>query len=127
MNTRDKNFQELQAKWYKKLKSKGFDDIEENEDRLKSWASSQFVQHDNPILFEAKAQYYRNASKFLHDHKFADKISKFIWQQHSEGCSYRSIVKKLKEKKIKTNTEQVYHVIRDLREIMLSIYGLKYD
>lgn len=90
----------LQAKWYGKLKKKGFEDIEYDEDHLKL-SSERFVVRNsgayaNPTLTSAKYEYYSSCRKFLNEYTFKNKKERAVFELHSEGVSIRDIATKLR-------------------------------
>ncbi len=100
MNNRSKEFKELQAKWYAKLKKTGFEDLEQNEYSLRLFHSTYFSdsRRNDPQVVAAKLEYYRLAGHFLYDHKFENALERTIWQMHADGKSIRTIEKVLKAK-----------------------------
>ncbi len=119
MDPNSKEFKALQKKWYGKLKAEEFNDIEQADGNLKTWASSAFSHNFNETLFEAKETYYRLARQFLHSHPFQDKKEHLIWSLHSEGVSVRNIVKALKTKRFKAHKDGVHSVVQRLANLML--------
>lgn len=111
MKPDSKEFKALQAKWDKKLKDRGFDDIEQRDGNLKVWSSFFFKKRHNPILFEAKEEYYRAAGKFLYDHKWTSKKDRTIWELHCQGKSARVIVKEMKSRHFRINKPMVHQII----------------
>lgn len=120
MNQNSNEFKKLQADWYKKIKDKGFNDIEQEDGMLKSWHSSLFSKNYNVITHEAKEEYYRLAGIFLQHNKFKDAKERYIWERHSSGVSIRNIVKELKAKKIKAYKVLVLKIIQRLSKKMLA-------
>lgn len=118
MDPKSKEFKALQAHWDKKLKQDGFHDIEQADGLLKQWDNLWFHTHTNPILYEAKAEYYRQAEHFLHSHQFDTTTEKIVWQLHSEGFGYREISKALRELGIKRNKDTVGKLVHKLQELM---------
>jgi hypothetical protein len=129
MNPSSKQFKALQDKWYKKLKDSGFEDIEQDEHYLKrsstnflssnfNYDSSHTVQ-DIVNKIELKTEYFRLARHFLNDHKFKNKNQKYIWAQHSEGVSHRTITEDLKKRGVNIGRTTVLKTIAELRELML--------
>lgn len=116
-------YAKLKALWYKKLKDEGFDDIEQDEDNLKSW-SAKFVREGSPLeLIESKTAYYQMATNFLNDYDFETELEKIIWTYHSEAISYRNIAKLLKESKvIETNRTTIWQIVKRLGESMKKMY-----
>lgn len=122
-----KEFKKLEKKWYKKLESNGFENIEDSVGRLKEWSSRFYLNHNNQkghkikyedILFKStiKTEYYRRAEQFLHSHTFNDKLEKEIWRMHSEGISCRAIAKKINRPKYKKDA--INEKIRALAKMM---------
>ena len=103
MKPQTKQFKNLRDRWYKKLKDSGFEDIEQDEDRLKEYSTTRFTSGKNnklppdqiKTLNDSKEEYYRVAGHFLHEHEFNNEVDRFIWQKHAEGHSYRDITKML--------------------------------
>lgn len=130
MNPKTKKFQALQRKWYKKLENTGFEDIEQNESKLKNWTSARLQAGRNNgnsveqtmVFNESKEEYYRLAGFFLYDHKFLSKQDHLVWKLHSEGVPIRDISKVLKALKYSVASTQVKDIIHRLRTIMLSLY-----
>lgn len=117
MNIKSKEFKELQREWTKKLKKSGFEDIEQDEDHLKSWSYEFFREYDEN-KFKAKEEYYNMASEFFNNYHFENSTDKFVWFQHSEGVSIRDIVKMLKVKRIKSYRFKVHETIKRFRRLM---------
>lgn len=126
--SKDKAFKDLQRQWYKKLKKSGFDDIEKDEDNLKSWSSDFFRRHKtdhkeyhreyNEDKFKAHEEYYRMAEEFLTNYHFENSTDRFIWSQHAEAVSIREIVRMLKVKRIKSYKFKVHETIKRLKRLM---------
>lgn len=114
-----KEFKALEAKWYKKLKSKGFEDIEQDEDNLKVWINDYFPQRYDLSRFDAKQEYYRLAGQFTFEHPFESPLDRRMWELHAEGVSLRSIVTELnKNRTHKLNKDGVHAKIKAFRAIM---------
>lgn len=112
-------FKKLQEQWYKKLKKSGFKDIEQNEDRLMVWDSTEFQKNYSEIKFKARESYYRMAEHFLTNHKFTSEAERYTWQLHSEGKSIREIIKLMRARGFKAYMDLVWGRIKTLRQIML--------
>lgn len=84
-------FDKLQEEWYRKLRESGFNDIESDEFNLKIWSDRFIQQHADPVLWQAKEEYYRLAERFLNEHKFESNLDKVIWEYHANALSARSI------------------------------------
>lgn len=129
MNPNSKQFKTLQDKWYKKLKDSGFEDIEQDETYLKrsstNFLSSNFnydtshTVQDIVNKIELKTEYFRRARHFLNDHKFKNKTQKYIWAEHSEGVSHRTITEALKARGHNIGRTKVLNIIAELRTLML--------
>jgi hypothetical protein len=89
-----KKFKALKAKWDKKLKNTGFEDVENEDGSLKA------STHPKAISFalrdkEEREAYYGIATQLLHTYTFVDEIEKRIWEMHCEGIAVRHIMKEL--------------------------------
>jgi len=113
-------FLELQAKWYDKLKQKGFQDIEEFSDKYgnrKSFlkrSSKSLSYKYNPTTF----QHFRLARNFLEHGHFSSKLDKFIWKLYAEGYSYRDIIVELAKKDIHYSVFFIFKKVRQLNQDM---------
>lgn len=122
-------FEQLKAKWYKKLEKSGFEDIESDENNLKVW-SSIFARKNSPEVWQARAEYYQMATNFLEDYKFSNDVEKIVWEYHSNGISMRDISKLLKKARVKSipiNRQDIGVLIRKLKNSMYSMYVAKQD
>jgi len=81
----------LIAKWYKKLKAGGFEDIEKDEYTLKEYHSVKF-KAKRVVGWEEKQRYYEVARQLLHTFPFTSKESRHIWKLHADGKSVEHIV-----------------------------------
>ncbi len=106
-------FKRLRAKWYKKLKDEGFEDIESpDSELLHKWHGSLFATHYDPVVTPAKEEYYRRAAQELHTYPFENNLDRLIWEKHAGGLSIRDIVKLLKKRRFKqTFSRQKVHTI----------------
>lgn len=110
------NLKALKTKWYRKLKVKGFIDIEDTEspkEFLKEWHSTWFKTHTTPESFKEKHRYYQMTTYFSTTHTFSSKLEERVWCLHSDGLSYREIAKKTR-----TNKDKVGKIVNDLLKIM---------
>lgn len=94
-STKPEDLKALQKLWYEKLKSEGFDDIEDGP-YLKEWDSFYFQTRHEPQSFSLKHEYYYLAEHFLTSFEFKSEIEKEIWRLHSEGLGFRDISKAIK-------------------------------
>lgn len=129
MSSHNKEFLELQAKWYKKLEQSGFSDIEQNDDNpgkvggnLKTWSGS-FMANMEKTSFEDKQRYFELAGQFLHEYKFEDSSEKRVWELHSQGLSIREIARAIKKKSLAKDS--VFRIIKKLKDLMFVLYGVK--
>ena len=119
-----KEFEKLQAVWYKKLSKKGFKDIErtdrvgKEENRLKTDATENIAHLYTIERFTAREDYYRAAGHFLYDYKFKTPKERYIWELHATGKSIREIVTILKSRRQKAYKDLVHAVIKRLTEEM---------
>lgn len=100
-------FKSLRTKWYKKLKDKGFEDIEQDDVRLKQWSDTYFKRNgasqSNNTIVKAKLAYYSSCRQFLEEYKFKNKIEKQMFAMHSEGIGIRVIAVELKTYRTKVH------------------------
>lgn len=122
--SKSKEFLELQNKWYKKLKTKGFEDIEQDEDKLTRWDSHYFFDRHTKETAEERTEYYRLAGQFLHEYKFADSTERAIWEAHALGSpSHKTIAPLINKPGYGRNA--VWLILKRLREAMFKAYGIK--
>ena len=115
-----KEFLALQKLWDKKLAASGFEDIEQRDGNLKTWASLFTRGATADVTVEAKQEYFRAAGHFLHRHRFTA-FEKKVWALHAEGLSVRNVVISLKDNfGIKTYKRQVHETIQRLFKLMMA-------
>lgn len=85
------SLKDLKAKWYKKLRDKGFKDIEDDKGRLVTWSTSQALKAKTAKY--QKADYYRLANQFIYDKKFDTVKQRAMWTFHAYGLSFDAIAK----------------------------------
>jgi hypothetical protein len=118
-------YDKLRAIWYKKLEESGFEDIEQDDDKLKAW-SSRFAHDNVRQLMEDRQPYYRLCDRFLNEFKFDSNFETVIWEYHSNGLSNKQIDKLFKETKaFKTNRHTIWLIIKRLEKTMLTMYVSK--
>lgn len=120
-----KEFLELQAKWYEKLKKDKFNDIERNETTLHLSHAGYFSDlrknPNHPDVIEAKQNYYRLAGQFTHEHKFKSRRQKRIWQLHADGKSVRQIAEILKKQGVlESKKSAVFDAIKAVESEMIN-------
>lgn len=115
---------QLLDKWYKKLKNSGFDDIENEDGRLRTGANNNIENIQTVDSFENRQEYYRLVGHFLHEHQFKSAFDRIVWQLHGEGKSTREIVAHLKSKNFKVYSDKVNKAILALRKAMKVLYGV---
>lgn len=109
----DQAFNDLQSQWNEKLRSEGFDDIEDTtkDDRpLKEWHSFKFLSYKAQIRQKKREGYQHQIDTFANDPQFFEILrllgshgnSKFseanlehIWHLHRAGDTERSIAKQM--------------------------------
>lgn len=124
MSDNKREYERLRAIWYQKLKDDGFNDVEQDEDNLKSW-STKFVREGTPLaLIESKTAYYQMATNFLNEYKFESELEKIIWTYHTEAISYRDIATVLKETKVvkKMDRTTIWQIVQKLKKSMKNMY-----
>lgn len=117
------SYEELRTKWYKKLKDKGFVDIEHNE-----WFHNHDRFHSKKFLstYKQKEEYFQLAQDFLNIYKFDKKIEEVIWEYHVNGLTIRNIAEILKRLGYKRNSRgKVWDTIKSLRQKMFTAYQIK--
>lgn len=116
------DYDKLRAIWYQKLKDEGYNDIESDEDHLKTW-STKFASKKSQADWQAKATYYSMASNFLNDYPFENDLERIIWEYHANAISVRDIAITLNKAGItKTNRTTVWQTIKRLEAKMKSLY-----
>ena len=111
-----KHCQELQAKWYDKIK-KDFDDAESIRypDRpLKEWTSHAFKDLTFEEIEDRQA-YTDKAQELLHSFTFKNTTHRRIWQLHCEGLSRYQIADQIKHLKITYKQARIRQIILDLQ------------
>lgn len=134
MDRNSKKFKDLEQRWYKKLKTSGFDDHENGPGKQdlplvpKKSGALYFLRDKERYAsggFEVKQEYYRLAGHFLHEYSFDTDLDFEIWKLHAEGQSVRKTVIILAHKGIKTYKRQVDECIRRLVLEMKNLYVTK--
>lgn len=124
---------ELKKEWYEKLKKEGFEDIEVDEHRLKTWSTGNGSPYAEsykykPLGFAAKADYYSLATHFLNENEFKTRYEEIIWTYHTEGISVRDTCKLLKkagfERSWSIDKNSVHRVVLALRQQMFKLYNV---
>lgn len=111
----NKDFKNLQAKWYKKAGYKPeFNELGHSDQNVDGRHYYNQYGHQE---FAAKQRYYELAGQFLHSYAFKDRLEKKIWAMHSEGITIRQIAKTLK-----TYKSPVHRTIKHLKEEMIKQY-----
>ena len=110
-------FKKLQSSWYKKLKTKGFEDQEKGEIGLKQYSGVQSTdvsyESTSGIGDHEKYVYYSQARAFLTNHKFKNKKERKIFELHSEGLGVRVIAVVLKSYRRKVH-ETLQRLIKEM-------------
>jgi hypothetical protein len=100
VNKKDKGFRELQKKWYDRLKKEGFDDIEWTDHKTGYGQDSPHLKRSTYYISSKYSlgteNYYRLFRNFVSHATFTSKIDKTIAELHSEGFSYRQIIKQIR-------------------------------
>lgn len=102
----------LYNKWYSKLKKSGFEDIEwYDKKRAKGQNSDFLIDQSSKIRASYRqsiAEHYRLCRNFLTHYKFRDRKEKLIFKLYTDGTTYRSILKILKEKDLRSKRNYYY-------------------
>ena len=112
-----KEFKALQDEWYKKAKDSGFQEIEYGDGSIRNCRPRTITNLD-PVLRQAKEEYYIMAYHFLHEHKFKSNLEQVIWEYHTEGISIRNIVKTLAKVDIHMKRDKVWRIVSKLEKLM---------
>jgi len=89
-------FKKIQAKWYKRLESDGFEDLEWNHPGGQNSAYLKKPLHNvRKNYCEGSVEHYRRARIHLAHAKFNNEMHKFIWTCYTDGQSYRTIIKSI--------------------------------
>lgn len=131
------HLESLKLSWYGKLKSKGFKDIEqEDNELLKTWSSRLYTSRINGATYSEKEvyyhsveEYYRLAGHFLYEYPFQTSLDRFIWQHHSEGKTISATVALVRKSGIKSkkvcNKRNIHETIQRLCKKMIAQYSTK--
>lgn len=125
-------FYELQRKWYKKLKSSGFDDLEwtgpkgQQSDFFKKKSLNHFRKQINEGLGVKRLFYYSVLENFLrYNPRWVSKEERWktqIVKMHLKGISYRKMVELQKKKRLKgmlkTKSFSIFIVFQVMREFV---------
>lgn len=116
MSYQSKQYRELQAVWYKKLKEQGFEDIEDTSksDRpLEAWHSLRFQKVVGVQVDMTQAYYYR-AKELLNTYQFKNKTHQRVWELHCEGLSKREIAEEIKNLEKTYKRESIGLIIKNI-------------
>lgn len=118
----------LRDKWYEKANKEGvYEDIEKNEDYLKIYSSDTFRPRHAAMQaggWQAKAEYYNLAQRFLNEYKFEREVIKAIWAYHCEGISATDIAIQLKSMRFKAlgKPNAIKILLKQLKNKMFDLY-----
>lgn len=131
-------FAQLQREWYERLRDDGFVDSEQS-----SWdvyhgprtlrAHARLVTLPLPgrdetatasALMADRAEYYRLAGWYAHDHVFPSRLHKRVWEYHAEGTDTRDMVALLSPTKGRWRSA-IRPMLQDMVTEMLRVYGAK--
>lgn len=92
---RTKSFQDLQAKWYKKLEAEGFEELEWSQP---GGQNSHFLKKPLSRIAntynESTVEHYRRCGIHFNGVNWRGRLlDKYIFQCYTEGVSYRGIIK----------------------------------
>ncbi len=115
MMSKHQDLKALQKIWYEKLKSDGFEDIEDTDNvykPLKAWHSFRFHRLGSLLKIETSEIYYEKAASLLHRFNFKNVTQRKIWELHSQGWSKRQIEKEIKDHKPSYKREWIAVIIK---------------
>jgi len=96
---KDKEFRELQDKWYKKLAKEGFDDLEWTDSKTGRGQNSRYLKKTlnnlRKVYDKNRATHYRLCENFLTHGRFPSKKHEFIFKLYVNGISYRLMIPKM--------------------------------
>ena len=92
-------FAALQKEWYEYLKAEGFEDLEWIDHKTGRGQASDYLKKPSAYLAKhydpSVAEYYRKCRIYLEHGEFESGLHKFVFKLHTEGASYRDIVKEV--------------------------------
>lgn len=93
MSKNSQEYKKLRSVWYRKLRKKGFKDIEHSMSQHTGSVSSTWYLSNlyTPEELEEHSRYYQLAGQLLHEYAFANKTEKTIWAMHADGRTVREI------------------------------------
>jgi hypothetical protein len=104
----------LQREWYAKLKASGFEDIETGgEDGLLK--TDKRIEDGRGDEYQASAEYYRRAGRFLHARRWEDVTERRIWELHAAGMGMNEIARSERH-----GNTKVHATVNRLRAEMLA-------
>lgn len=105
----------LEKIWYDRLKSTGFNDIEDTDvGLLKEWDTNFFRNRFVQVKFDATTEYYSCAHHILLHHEFKNENHKRVWELHCQGYSERKIAQMIKVYK----KSMVHYVIAMIAKVI---------
>ena len=108
-------FIKLRNKWYTKLTNSGFHDLEWHDPATSQGQNSPFLSQKLPKLaytdYLSIYNYYNYARSFLRHGKFKTAVHRLVWRYHSQGFTYREIIKKLAAKDISRSLFTISRII----------------
>lgn len=109
------------TKWYKKLQSEGFSDIEWFDTSTGYGQNTPYLKHGAARILQKysteTAQHYQICSQFAESNRFDRCRDKFCFKLYCEGITFREIIKRARRK----GTD--YYYDRDGKQI-LSLFSL---
>lgn len=113
-----KQLKKLQQTWQRKLERSGFEDVERPNGTLKNYDSYRLREMNmTGDVLQARQRYYELARHFYNDHTFETSLEKEVWRLHSEGVTYKEIVKAIKRR---VSWSSVQRIVVRLAKLMLS-------
>lgn len=114
------NYKLLKKEWYQKLKDSGFVDVEEANGRFtKGLPRLDKLTYGQ---YQYKVEFYNQCRNFLTFYPFETEIERFIWEQFTEGLSYRDISIKLESVfNVKKKKDTVGKIIKHFKQLMIEL------
>jgi len=120
-----KKFLKEQEKWYKRLKLKAFDDIEIFR---KTVPDGSYIKRDQGSIARrfngSTEEYYRRCRIHFQHHKFKNARAKWLFAWHSDGHSYREVVK-LYNKRFRCK-RSIFFIWTKTKELLLEMRECSY-
>ena len=114
-------FRKLQKEWYARLKDSGFIDIEhttpgKQDEALLGFNSFVAKKRYKPEV----AEYFRRCRHHLTNYRWRDRVDRQLFQWHTNGLSYRKIVRAFNAKF--KDTKSIFYIHKRLTQLIKTMY-----